>query len=149
MNSPEDAEGFAESADRINRIIQTEVDKGTATNRIVVAGFSQGGALALHTSLSSQYTLGGCIALSTWLPLRSAYPSALSSANANLKILQIHGDEDRVVSHQWGEMSHEKLKTLITAPVPEFLTIEGMGHSSDPEEMTYVKRFLKSVFEQQ
>lgn len=90
----------------------------------MIAGFSQGGALALHTSLRSQYTLGGCLALSTWLPLGSHYPDALSTANANLKILQIHGDEDRVVSHQWGEKSHEKLKTLISAPVPEFLTIE-------------------------
>jgi predicted esterase len=148
MNSREDAEGFAESADRINRIIQSEVDKGSVTNRIVIAGFSQGGALALHTSLRSQYTLGGCLALSTWLPLSSQYPSAMSAANANLKILQIHGDEDQVVAHQWGEMSHEKLKRLITAPVPEFVTIEGMGHSSDPDEITYVKRFLKSVFEQ-
>lgn len=147
-NSPEDVAGFAESGDRINNIIQAEVDKGIAPERIVVAGFSQGGALALHVALRSAHSLGGCIALSTWLPLRADYPAALSTANAALKILQVHGDEDRVVAYTSGKGSHEVLKDLISSPVPEFITIEGMGHSSDEEELAHVQRFLKSVFSQ-
>jgi predicted esterase len=58
----------------------------------------------------------------------------------------VHGDEDRVVSHKWGHGSHELLKSLAISPPPQFATIEGMGHSSDPEEMDLVKAFLKNVF---
>ncbi len=85
----EDRKGFEESKARIDRIIQTEVDQGIEPQRIVVAGFSQGGAVALHTSLRSTHALGGCIALSTWLPLRDDYPAALSPTAQNLKILQV------------------------------------------------------------
>lgn len=146
MESPEDKEGFTQSAERVNHIIQQELDKGIPPNKIVVAGFSQGGALALHVALRSSHTLGGCIALSTWVPFRKEYPAALSSTAENLRVLQVHGDEDMVVSHRWGEGSHQLLKTMIKEPVPEFMTIEGMGHSSDDDEMAAVTRFLRSVF---
>lgn len=123
-DSPEDADGFADTSKRINAFIQAEIDKGVAPNRIVLAGFSQGGAVALHVSLRSEHSLGGCIALSTWLPFRSQYPDVLSSAATNLPVLQVHGDEDRVVSYPWGKGSHEVLKGLLTSPAPEFITIE-------------------------
>jgi predicted esterase len=48
-----------------------------------------------------------------------------------------------VVGHQWGQASHELLKTLITDPAPRFETIHGMGHSSDPDELDLVKQFLE------
>ncbi|RYH21229.1 hypothetical protein EON65_21170 [archaeon] len=123
-SSPEDKQGFDASAERINRIIQQEIDSGVAANKIVVAGFSQGGALALHVSLRSQHSLGGCIALSTWVPFAAEYPAALSPAAAHLKILQVHGDEDQVVGYEWGSRSHQLLKRIITEPSPSFLTIE-------------------------
>lgn len=123
-DSPEDADGFADTSKRINAFIQAEIDKGVAPNRIVLAGFSQGGAVALHVSLRSEHSLGGCIALSTWLPFRSQYPDVLSSAATNLPVLQVHGDEDQVVSYPWGKGSHEVLKGLLTSPAPEFITIE-------------------------
>ena len=119
-SSAEDAEGFSESAQRVNtvfymiiqwphlllsfnspswylyQIIQKEVDQGIPAEKIVVVGFSQGGALALHTSLRSTHKLGGCVALSSWLPLRADYPAALTPESRTLPILQVHGDEDMV-----------------------------------------------------
>ncbi len=89
MKDPEDRNGFDRSAARINEIIQTEVDGGIPPNKIVVAGFSQGGAVALHVAMRSTHSLGGCVALSTWLPLREDYPAALSPAAATLPILQV------------------------------------------------------------
>lgn len=89
VSDREDGPGFDESAARINTIIQQEIDKGVDPKRIVIAGFSQGGALALHTALRSPHALGGCVALSTWLPLRDAYPAAISPAAKGLKILQV------------------------------------------------------------
>ncbi len=98
------------------------MDNGIDSTRIVVAGFSQGGALALHVSLRSPHQLGGCIALSTWLPLKDDYPRVLSPSAKSLKVLQIHGDEDLVVSHAWGKGSHQVLTKIVTSP--EFITIE-------------------------
>jgi predicted esterase len=53
-----------------------------------------------------------------------------------------------VVSHVWGEKSHKALKKMITAHEPAFMTISGMGHSSDPDEMAAVKSFLKNLFQE-
>lgn len=85
----EDRAGFDESAARVNAIIQREIDGGIKPARIIVAGFSQGGAVAFHTALRSTHALGGCVALSTWVPLRADYPAALSEAAKGLKILQV------------------------------------------------------------
>jgi len=73
----------------VNTIVQQEIDKGVSPSRIVLAGFSQGGAVALHTALRSTHTLGGVVALSTWVPLRADYPAAFSSATATVPILQV------------------------------------------------------------
>jgi phospholipase/carboxylesterase len=89
VSDKEDRDGFDESAQRINSIVQQEIDKGMDPKRIVLAGFSQGGAVALHTALRSPHALGGCVALSTWLPLRDEYPGALSSAARGLRIMQV------------------------------------------------------------
>lgn len=88
--SNEDRAGFDESKNRIDRIVQTEVDKGIEPKRIVIAGFSQGGALAFHTALRSPHAIGGCIGLSTWLPFSADYPAALSPAATGIKILQVN-----------------------------------------------------------
>jgi lysophospholipase-2 len=87
--SPEDRAGFEESATRVNRLIQAELDKGIPSNKIVIGGFSQGGALALHVALRSQQSFAACVALSSWVPLRKDYPAALSPAASKLPILQV------------------------------------------------------------
>ncbi len=120
----EDRNGFDKSSARINEIIQKELDSGVPSSKIVVAGFSQGGALALHVSMRSAHKLGGCVALSTWLPLREEYPAAASENAKTLPILQVHGDRDQVVAHQWGRSSHDLLKTIVQTPVPQFVTIQ-------------------------
>jgi phospholipase/carboxylesterase len=85
----EDEEGFNISAERVKGLIQKELDQGIHSTKIVLAGFSQGGALALHVSLRYPLQLAGCIALSSWLPLRESYPSALSPSSTTLPILQV------------------------------------------------------------
>jgi predicted esterase len=119
----EDKEGFAASAARVMAIVQQELDAGKVLpNKVVLAGFSQGGAVVLHAALRSPQALGGVVALSTWLPLRDHYPAQLSPTAGSLRILQVHGDEDRVVSYKWGKNSHELLKTMVSTP-PAFHTI--------------------------
>lgn len=141
-DSPEDRVGFDESAARVKALIDQELAKGISSNKILIGGFSQGGALALHISLRWSTPLAGCVALSTWLPFRADYPMALSGASKSLPIFQAHGEDDVVVSHHWGIMSHRLLKDMVTDSTPIFKSIEGMGHSSDPEEIEAVKHFI-------
>ncbi len=145
-SDPEDADGFARSAARIDAIIQGEIEKGIDPKKIVVAGFSQGGALSLHVTLRSSHSLGGCVALSTWLPLRASYPASLSSAAASLPILQVHGDADSVVGYDWGKNSSVLLAQMLNNPSPVFITIPRMGHSSHSKEIQHVEEFLKGIF---
>ena len=81
LTSPEDREGFDATSRRIHTIVQAEIDRGLPPERVVVGGFSQGGAAALHFSLRCPHALGGVVAFSTWLPLRSDYPGALSPSD--------------------------------------------------------------------
>lgn len=105
----EDAEGMAESAKRIEGIIADERDAGIEPGRIVLAGFSQGGAVALHTALGYPATLGGLIALSTYLPLRQQFAEHRHAANAGLPIFMAHGSADPVVPASFGELSKDAL----------------------------------------
>lgn len=89
MESPEDRQGFDLSAARINKLIKQEIDSGVPASKIAVGGFSQGGALALHVALRSPESYAGCVALSTWLPLRNDYPAALSQAAKAMPIFQV------------------------------------------------------------
>ncbi len=96
MTDREDRNGFDNSAARVNEIIQKEIDGGVSPSKIVVAGFSQGGALALHVALRSAHALGGCVALSTWVPLRADYPASLSATARTLPILQVSSNHYNV-----------------------------------------------------
>ena len=97
--------------------------------------------LALHFSLRSKVALGGCIALSSWLPFRDDYPASLSPTAASLKIFQAHGDADNVVDHNWGFLSHSLLKTMIQQNEPKFLTIP-VSSVSNTNLLMIVKFYL-------
>ena len=142
----EDAAGLGKSAERANFIIQKEIDSGIESNRIIVGGFAQGGALALHIALRSPHQLGGVIALSAWLPLKAEYPMKLSSAAIHLPVLQIHGEVDDVVSYEWGNTGYNCLVEMLTEPSPQFIAIPNLAHLCDEQEMERVKEFLEERF---
>lgn len=146
LYTDEDRQNMDNSKERINQIIQAEVENnGVLPENIVVAGFSQGGAIALHTALNSPYKLGGCVALSTWLPLASDYATISTTSNSQLKILQIHGNADAVISQARGLESSEKLRSMNFAHPPRFTTIQGMGHTITAAELVDVKNFILSI----
>jgi phospholipase/carboxylesterase len=106
---PQDETGIRDSAAILGRFIQRERDAGIAANRIVVAGFSQGGAIALHAALRHAERLAGVLALSTYLPLRTSLAAEASPANRDLPILMCHGQFDPVLPHKLGSSSRDLL----------------------------------------
>lgn len=108
----QDEQGIRESAARIESLIAGEQAAGIEAKRIVLAGFSQGGAIALQTALRCKLRLGGLMALSTYLPQADALAREASEANRDLPILMCHGQFDAVLPIQLGEWSRDHLTAL-------------------------------------
>ena len=92
-----DMENFLESAEHLERLIQRERDSGMPAQRILLAGFSQGGAVALHTGLRYAEKLAGILALSTYLPAADTLADECSPANREIPVMMAHGQFDPVV----------------------------------------------------
>jgi phospholipase/carboxylesterase len=109
--SAEDFEGINASAQAIAALIQRENERGIPTSHIAVAGFSQGGAMALHIATRYPQQFAGVIALSCYLPVARELPTAHSPANLGTPIFMAHGIQDPVVPFALGEFSREALST--------------------------------------
>ncbi len=106
----EDGAGIAASAAQIGALIRAENTRGVATNRIVLAGFSQGGAMALHLATRHPEKFAGVIALSCYLPLAREFATDRSAANFTTPIYMAHGTQDPVVPIALGEESRRILE---------------------------------------
>ncbi|KAI0967826.1 Phospholipase/carboxylesterase/thioesterase [Xylaria arbuscula] len=140
----QDEPGLLKTRDYVNSLIQAEIDAGIPANRIVLGGFSQGGAMALLTSLTAKVKLAGVVGLSCWLPLDSKFPSLVQESDLNHEtpIFLAHGTADHVVPTPLGQMSYELLKKQ-NFPVT-IKTYPGMAHSACLEELDEVEAFLHS-----
>jgi phospholipase/carboxylesterase len=107
-----DEQGVRESQAQINALIGREEQRGIAAASILLAGFSQGGAIALHTGLRHPRKLAGMIALSTYLPLAETLPSEASAANTSTPVFMAHGLFDPVVPLAMGAGSMTLLAGL-------------------------------------
>ncbi|CAK9802472.1 Acyl-protein thioesterase 2 [Anthophora quadrimaculata] len=141
-SGPEDEEGIRKAAEMVHSLIAEEVAAGISTRRIVLGGFSQGGALAIYSALTFPQPLAGVIALSAWLPLHQKFP-AEAIGNKNTPLLQCHGDCDPIVPYRWGQLTAFILKRIMTQT--EFKTYKGMMHTSCPEEIADMKKFIDKV----
>jgi phospholipase/carboxylesterase len=108
----EDAAGIRASAAAVTLLIDRELERGIPSDRIVLAGFSQGGAIALHTALREPRALAGVLALSTYLPLQSTLARERSAANAGIPIFMAHGTGDSVLPLALAEASRRALEAL-------------------------------------
>ena len=137
----DDEEGIRESAQRIEAYITRERVQGIASQRIVLAGFSQGGAIALYTGLRHDEPLGGILALSTYLPLRSQLSAEASVANRKVPILMCHGVRDAVVSLPFGAQSRD---AIVAAGHAIDWREYPMEHSLCPAEVVDMAGWLKA-----
>lgn len=103
----EDEAGIDESSTAIHDLCETQEEKGISAERIILAGFSQGGAIALHSALNYPKPLGGIMALSAYLPRCSHLET---SNNKNVSVFMAHGSEDDVVAPSYGKQSRQRLQ---------------------------------------
>jgi phospholipase/carboxylesterase len=138
----EDEGGIAKSAKQIDALIDREKQRGISTQKIVLAGFSQGCAMTLYTGLRHVESLAGLVALSGYLPLAAKTAQESSQANANIPILMAHGSMDPVVPQARAQASREILTELgysvqwHSYPMP---------HSVHPQEIAEIAQFLRRV----
>lgn len=107
---PQDEPGIRRAEGRLRELIAREAQRGIAPGRLVLAGFSQGGALALHTGLRLAEPVAGVVALSTWLPLGENLEAELTDAGRRTPILMMHGTGDTVVPLEVAERSRDRLQ---------------------------------------
>ena len=138
----EDEAGIQASQRYIDALIQTEIDRGISSNRIVLAGFSQGGAIALHTALRYPHRLAGVLALSTYLPLHSKLSTEAHAANKNTPIFMAHGVFDDVISLDMSKLSRNLLQD---SQYPVSWHEYRMAHSVCTDEIADIEQFLKQV----
>jgi phospholipase/carboxylesterase len=138
----QDATGIQRSEQAVKALIENEVARGIAYHRIVLAGFSQGCAMALHTGLRLPHKLAGIIALSGYLPLADRFGNERMQANASTPVFMAHGTQDPVVVLARGENSRDAL-TAMGHPV-QWHTYP-MQHSVHPREVADISAFLKQV----
>ncbi len=140
LTSAEDEAGVRESDAIVRKLIDEQIGSGIAANRIVIAGFSQGGAIALYSGLRYPQRIAGVIALSTYLPLRDALSKEAAPANRDVPILMCHGTRDQVVPEIAGKLSRDVLVGLGYAVEWHSYAME---HQVCVDEVTQIATWLK------
>ena len=138
-----DCQGIKSSSTLIKQLIEQEIAKGIAPKNIILAGFSQGGVIALHAGLTFTDSLGGIIALSTYLPEPNQLLDDRSENNQHTPIFMAHGSADPVVNISAAKTAFKTLKTL-NFPVQwhEY----PMEHSLCFDEIQAISQFIQNLF---
>jgi phospholipase/carboxylesterase len=140
--SQQDSVGIQASERAIVALIEHEVAMGIPADRIVLAGFSQGCAMALHTGLRLPQRLAGIMALSGYLPLADRLGAERQPANAQTPVFMAHGTQDPVVVIARGEASRD---ALVALGQPVDWRSYPMPHSVHPNEISDISAFLAQV----
>eukprot|EP00439_Symbiodinium_sp_Y106_P056095 s1120_g7.t2 len=134
----ESCEGLEDSCATVEAFIQEQKSGGIPAEKIVVAGFSQGGALSLFTGLSRPYRLGGVVCMSGYLPFaRTFVPSPDASSTP---VLHCHGSADQVVRLSWAHAGRKRLEEVGISL--DWRVYEDMGHSACDEELDDVASWI-------
>ena len=141
----EDLAGITRSEDYLNRLIENEIKRGIASDQIVLAGFSQGGAIALHSATRYPKKLAGVLALSTYLPLKATLAKQAHAANLATPIFMAHGRADDIISLDRALASRLSLEESgFNVQWHEY----AMAHSVCGEEINDIRLFLAGILQQ-
>ena len=136
----EDEASIRASQATVQRLIEREARRGVPRSRIVLAGFSQGAAITLHTGLRQPEPLAGLVALSGYLPLAEKFAAERHAGSAGVPILMAHGSDDPVVPIARGRSSRD---LLLSAGYSVRWHEYPMPHSVCAEEIEAIARFLQ------
>lgn len=142
LHNRADMQGVLSTEISVAALIQEQIDSGIPANKIVLAGFSQGGVISLFAGLRYPEKLAGIMALSCYLPTADKLPEALNEANSLTAILQHHGEQDDVVPVSSGKMANELLK--VAGYKTQWKTYQ-MAHSVLPEQLGDISLWLQKV----
>ena len=138
----EDEAGVRASQRSVETLLAREKARGVPANRIVLAGFSQGGAIALHTGLRHAERLAGIMALSTYVPLADKLAAEANPANLTVPVFMAHGTHDPMISVTRAKESRDLL--LQQGYAPEWKEYR-MEHSVCPQEIGDIAAWLRRV----
>lgn len=139
----EDKTGINTSESAIAQIIQNEITQGVCAKNIVLAGFSQGGAIALYTGLRQAQSIAGILALSCYLPLHQEHQEKAHPTNLHTPIFMAHGTQDPICPYIAGKKSYDIIsQTHANSQWREY----EIGHEISPIEIADARRWLRQVF---
>jgi len=142
IDAEQDEQGIRDSAKLIETLIEAEHQRGVAYDKIVLAGFSQGGVIALQLGLRFQHRLAGIMALSTYLGLAGTLAAEANQINSDVPIFMAHGIDDQVVPFALGEVSRQQLEAQNYSVQWQTYPME---HSVHPDEIDDIASWLKQV----
>ncbi|XP_043278271.1 lysophospholipase-like protein 1 [Venturia canescens] len=145
IGAPEIKSSIDFMCEAISELIEKEVANGIPLRRIVVGGFSMGGALSLHVAYRQKKSFAGCFVMSSFLNNNSLVYEALKTENGQsiTPLLQFHGTSDDLVPLKWGVTTHNTLKSLGVKGTLK--TIDNVGHELVREEIEQLKEWLANV----
>jgi len=143
IGSKQDEAGVQKSQRWLAGLVEQQIESGIASKRIVLAGFSQGGAIILQTGLRFDKPLAGLMALSTYLPLADSLQAEKSTANQSVPIFMAHGDSDPVVKPELAYRSRAKLEQQGYAL--EWHEYRGLQHGVSEQEIGDISQWLQNV----
>jgi phospholipase/carboxylesterase len=139
----QDSAGIRESAALISALIDNQVQRGIAAHNITLAGFSQGGAIALFEGLTGKHVLGGILALSTYLPIQDAALPAISEDKLKVPVFMAHGQHDDVIQIRHAEQSRD---VMLAHKVALEWHAYAIAHSVSADEVADISNWLKLQF---
>ncbi|KAG9239492.1 acyl-protein thioesteras-like protein [Amylocarpus encephaloides] len=144
LSGGQDEVGILRSNQYFHGLIKTEIDAGIPSERIVLGGFSQGGAMSIFSGITAPTKLGGIFGLSCYLLLHNKIKDHLPAENPNKEtpIFMGHGDRDPLVLPEWGRKTAEVLKGEGWNVDLKFY--KGLQHSADPDEIDDVEKYLNA-----
>lgn len=139
----QDSAGIKESSSLVGDLIDSEIERGIPASRITLAGFSQGGAIALYQGLTGKHTLGGILALSTYMPIQDEALSLITEDKMSVPVFMAHGDADDVIQIRYAEQSRDAMQA-------HKVNVEwhsySIGHSISGDEVVDISTWLKRQF---
>ncbi len=140
LNDRADETGVRESAAAVTALLDKLIEQGIPSNRILLAGFSQGGVIALHLLPRLPYKLAGVMALSTYMAVPGKLKEEMTGVNKSTAVLVNHGTHDEVVPYSAGQAAFNALKFAgFTVNWADYR----MGHSVCPQQIADISRFIQ------